>query len=245
MIMNRLLCTFMLLFVSAGSFAQGQKDDVPIEPLQTTSIYKWRTDIYVSGSWCGYKNGNLWTANNNIGKEKSECYLNFTDLCIEVDCYRDRGFYFEGSVGYTCGTIAYTRSLFPNSGVRSHWITFDANISHIILLDGLFCGGIKSAKFVGSYVNNIDYYSFEGLYDDCFNSLTFVPYFGFRLRFQYIKFEAKIGGQVVPFLNANKIAYHNMHKTYVDGLFFEVKLGIKLFSTSNPSRPVNYLFSNL
>lgn len=245
MIINRLLYTWMLLIVCLNVSAQGTEDNIHIEPFNTTSINKWRTDLYLSGSWHGYKDSNLWTANNNTGKDKSNCYLNFTELAIGVDLSKDHGLIFEGNVGYTYGSLAYTRALFPSSSVGSHWISFDVNVSHLAFLDGMMYGGIKSSLFAGSRINNNDNYSFEGFYDDCFNSATFIPYVGFRLRFQYIKLDLRVATQVVPYLNANKIAYHNMHKTYVDGLSVELRLGVKLFSTSNPFRHVNNLFSDL
>lgn len=245
MTIKKILYTLIILFAQMSVSAQVSSEHVQVEPISPTSINKWRTDVYAFGTWSGYKNGNLWTANNNTGKDKSDCYLNFTELGIGIDLYKDHGFLLEGNLGYTYGSLAYTRTLFSNSNVSSHWINFDANISHTLLLDGMFYGGIKSSLFIDSSVNNTDNYSFEGFYDDCFNTATFIPYFGFRLRFQYIKLDARIGGQIVPYLNANKIAYHNMHKTHIDGLYFEIRFGVKLFSTSNPSRPINTLFSDL
>lgn len=245
MTIKRILYIIITLFAHISVSAQVLDGHVEVKPLSPTLINKWRTDVYAFGTWSGYKNGNLWTANNNTGKDKSDCYLNFTELGVGVDLYKDRGFLFEANIGYTYGSIAYTRNLFPSSNVSSHWITFDANISHTFFLDGMFYGGIKSSLFIDSSIKNSDNYSFEGLYDDCFNVATFIPYFGFRLRFQYIKLDARVGGQFIPYLNANKIAYHNMHKTYVDGLYFEIRFGVRLFSTSNPSRPVNKLFLDL
>lgn len=224
-------------------FAKDIEGDIRVSDIRQTKLKLWRTDVYAFGTWSGYKDGSLWTANNNIGNGSSDCYINFIELGAGVDLYKDRGFLLEGNIGYSYGSLAYSRELFPSSNVRTHWITFDANISHTYVLDGMFYGGIKSSVFLGSSINNSDSYSFEGFYDDCFNRATFIPYFGFRLRFQYIKFDARIGGQVVPYLNANKIAYHNMHKTHINGLYFEIRLGVRLFSTSNPSRPVNSLFS--
>lgn len=241
---KKLLYTLIILLAHMNVSAQVSDGYVQVNPLSTTLINKWRTDVYAFGTWSGYKDGTLWTANNNTGKDKSDCYLNFTELGVGVDLYKDHGFLFEGNLGYSYGSLAYTSNLFPSSNVGSHWITFDANISHT-LLDGMLYGGIKSSLFIDSSVNNTDYYSFEGLYDDCFNIATFIPYFGFRLRFQYIKLDARIGGQIVPYLNANKIAYHNMHKTYINTLYFEVRFGVKLFSTSNLYRPINKLFSDL
>lgn len=244
MIINRILFTLMLLISYVNLIAQNMENTIHVDPLNASSIKKWRSDIYTFATWSGYKNGNLWTANNNTGKEKSDCYLNFTEIGAGIDFYKDYGFLFESNIGYTYGSLAYTRSLFPESNVGSHWITLDANLSHT-QLNGLFYAGVKTSLFVGSEINNNDNYSFEGFYNDCFNSVTFFPYFGFRLRLQYIKIDARIGDQVVPYLNANKLAYHNMHKSYVNNLYFEVRLGVKLFSTSNPSRPINTLFSNL
>lgn len=246
MIIKRHLYAIALIVLPLNfALAQEVKHNIHISDIQHTRVKLWRLDVYTFGTWSSYKNANLWTANNNIGKDKSDCYLSFIELGVGADLYKDRGFLLEGNIGYSYGSLAYTRNLFPSSNVKTHWITFDANISHTLLLDGMFYGGIKSSVFMGSTISNADNYSFEGFYDDCFNHATFIPYFGFRLRFQYIKFDVRIGSQVVPFLNTNRIAYHNMHKTYVNRLYFELGLGVRLFSTSNPSRPVNTLFSDL
>lgn len=246
MTINRLLLILILsVFSEMLVIAQGRESTIEVAPLSATSINKWRTDVYLFGTWSSNKNANLWTANNNIGKSKSSVYQNLIEVGVGADFYKERGFLIEGNLGYLYGSLANSKSLFPGSNVSSHWITLDANISHTLLLDGLFYCGVKSSMFLTSSVNNTDSYSFEGFYDDCFNRMTFIPYFGVRLRFQYVKFDARIGGQVVPYLNANQIAYHNMHKTHVDGLYFEIRLGVRIFSTSSPSRPVNKLFSDL
>lgn len=244
---SKRLLTAILLFALPFnvSLAQDIEGVVKVGDVQQTILKLWRTDVYAYGTWNSYRNSNLWTANNNVGKGNSDCYISFLGLGIGADLYKDRGFLLEVNIGYSYGSIAYSRELFPSSNVKTHWMTFDANISHTIINGGMFYGGIKSSVFMGGTISNADHYSFEGFYDDCFNPATFIPYFGFRLRFQYIKFDFKIGGQVVPYLNANKIAYHNMYKTYVDRLVFELGFGVRLFSTSNPSRPVNTLFSDL
>lgn len=244
---SKRLLTAILIFALPFniSLAQDIESVVKVGDIQQTILKLWRTDVYAYGTRNSYRNSKLWTANNNVGKDNSDCYISFLGLGFGADLYKDRGFLLEGNIGYSYGSIAYSQKLFPSSNVKTHWMTFDANISHTIIYDGMFYGGVKSSVYLGGSINNADNYSFEGFYDDCFNPATFIPYFGFRLRFQYIKFDVRIGSQVVPFLNTNRIAYHNMHKTYVNRLYFELGLGVRLFSTSNPSRPVNTLFSDL
>ncbi|MCQ2297557.1 MAG: hypothetical protein MJZ51_02930 [Bacteroidales bacterium] len=224
------------------TYAQDNKCTIHIDDIQQSILKTWRTDIYIWGMWSSIKNGTLWTASNNIGKERSDCYFNFIEFGVGTDLYKDYGILLEGNIGYSYGSLAYTRDLFPSSNVKTHWITLDANISYG---ESEFYGGVTSSVFLRSSINNSDNYSFEGFYDDCFNRVTLAPYCGFRLRFQYLKFDARIGGQTISFLNANRIAYHNMHKTHVNGLYFELRLGVRLFSTSNPSRPINNLFLNI
>lgn len=245
MIIKRKIFLCISCLLSLGTmYAQENNGEIHVNDIQESTLKRWHTDVYTFGTWSGYKNGNLWTANNST-VNTSDCYLNFIEIGVGADVYKDKGFLVEGNIGYSYGSLAYTRDLFPSSNVRIRWITFDANISHTVLLDGMFYGGIKSSVFIGDSINNADNYSFEGFYEDCFNRATFIPYFGFRFRFQYIKFDARIGDQVVPYLNANQIAYHNMHKTHVDGLYFEIRLGVKLFSTSSPSKSINTLFSDM
>lgn len=246
MTINRLLLFFLMFLIwGIRCFAQERDASVEIAPVTATKINKWRTEVYMFGAWNSLKNANLWTANNNIGKENADVYQTTLDFGVGGDFYKDKGLFLEGNIAYTRGTLAYSNAWFPRTNVTNHWITMDTNISYVAFLDGMFYTGVKSSYFLNSSVNNTDSYSFEGFYDDCFNRITFTPYFGIRVRFQYFKFDVRIGQHVVPYLNSNKIAYHNMHKTYVEKLYLEVKAGVKLFSTSNPSHPINTLFLDL
>lgn len=200
----------------------------------------WYSDLYLYGSWEGYKNGNLYTAINNIGAAKSDCYITNADIGISLDVYQRKGWFLEGNAGYSRLTLDNTKSLF-GAPITSHMLTLDANVGTSYF--ELYGIGVRSNFRLFTSHNNQQGNTFVGFYDDCFNDITVMPYFMMRLRFQYCKFSARVGYQWEPFLNANRIAYHNMHNTFVDRFFYELQFAIRLFTTSNPNRHVNSLFS--
>lgn len=200
----------------------------------------WYADLYLYGSWWGYKNGNLWTAVNNTGATKTNCYITNADIGLSLDLYQRKAWFLEGNVGYSRLSLDNSRSLF-GAPITSHMLTLDANVgSSYFELYGL---GVRSNFRLLTSHNNRQGNTFVGFYDDCFNDITVMPYFMMRLRFQYCKFSARVGYQWEPFLNANRIAYHNMHKTFVGRLYYELQFAVRLFTTSNPNRHVNSLLS--
>ena len=89
----------------------------------------------------------------------------------------------------------------------------------------------KEKKALLTKIKNNDHFSYEGLYSDCFNHISFCYYVGFNVRFTRLKLEARIGSYLVPQFSPEKISYHNMTKTHVDGSYFEIRVYYRIFTT--------------
>lgn len=243
--MNKLYIIILLFCRVCIIHANNKEADIQIYEPTHSNLSPLRNEMYIFGTW-GYNDYKyLYTANNHSTlKERSVPYLTFYELGIGIDTYKDRGFIVEGNLGYAYGSLAYSKSPFVKSRVQSHWLTFDTNITNVYMLNGMLFLGLKSSFFLNSSIKNTDNYALEGLYNDCFNSVTFTPYLGIKYKLQNFKLEGRAGWHVIPYLDADKIAYHNMYKTSVSGFFIEFKLSLRVFTTSYPSRPINSVLPN-
>ena len=183
-------------------------------------------DIFVYAAGGTSKNGNLWTATNYINDK--DVYGTFVDLGLKAEFYKQKlnGIRLGTSFGYKYQVYAYDKSLSGNSGVYSHWLTADLDFCL-----SYFNAGFKSDIFLSSKIKNNDHFSYEGLYSDCFNHISFCYYVGLNVRFTRLKLEARIGSYLVPQFSPEKISYHNMTKTHVDGSYFEIRVYYRIFTT--------------
>lgn len=232
---------FILLYISQMVV---NAQSTTIREITSTALNPWRTDLYVYASWSMNKHGNLLQNDINAAFHGSELYMGLYEVGIRTDYKKDKGLFLEGSLGYMFGSLAYFRSPFETPNVRSHWITFDLNASLTKIMDGLFFIGVKSDVFLNSSNNRAADYAILGIYDDCFNPATLFPYLGVRMSIRNIRLDGRIGYQVVQYLNPNKVACHTMTKSAVSPLYFEVGIGLRLFTNSNKSKTVEYIKNN-
>ena len=234
------------LFVLGGALAwmfnsfnmMAQENNV--RPISQTVLNPLQADLFLYASWGTSKNGNLWTATNNVRNKDMDVYGTYLDAGFEVELFKQKlnAIRLGASLGYKYEVYAYNKSLSNNSGVYSHWLTadLDFNISY-------FNVGVKSDIFLSSNIKNNDHFSYEGLYSDCFNRMSLCYYVGANIRFTRLKLEARIGSFLKPQFSPEKISYHNMNKTYVNGLYFEIRAFYRIFTTGKVhSAP--YLFDN-
>lgn len=202
--------------------------EMEVQPLCKSSLNPIQSDIFVCLSGGRSKHGNLWTANNNVNNEDYQMNGTFFDVGIGAEIYKTKQdkLRLGGLVGYKYEVYGYDKNLFNNSGIYSHWLTADLNLAY-----SNFGAGIKSDIFLDSKIRNNDHFTYEGLYSKCFNQTTFCYYCSFNLRFTNFKFEARIGSYLKPQFNPDKISYHNLNKTHVDGLYWELKLYYRIFTS--------------
>lgn len=231
----------LLLIVTFYNVARAQY--TTITNIRQTSLNPWRSELYVTASWSMNKHGDLLPKDINAAHHGSAMYMGMYELGLRYDLKKDKGPFFEASVGYLLGTLGYTLNPVEKPTVLSHWISLDANYSDTRLINGIIFVGVKSNVFIKSSNIRSGNFSILGIYDSCFNPATFFPYLGVRFDIGVFRLDGRIGYQVVEYLNPNKVALHTMTKSAVSPLYFEFGIGIKLFTNSNKTRSIEYIKS--
>lgn len=149
-------------------------------------------------------------------------------LVLETEFYKTKQdkLRLGGYFGYKYEVYGYNKGFSDNSGVYSHWLSADMNVSY-----ANFGAGIRSDIFLTSKIKNNDHFTYEGLYSECFNPITLCFYGSLNLRFTNFKLEARLGSYLIPQFNPDKISYYNLKATHVEGLYFELKLHYRIFTT--------------
>lgn len=222
---RRFLLIIPFIIMSIGNLNAQEKE---VQPLCKSSLNPLQSDVFLYFAGGKSKHGNLWTANNNINNKDYEMNGTFFNVGIGTEIYKTKQdkIRLGGFVGYKYEVYGYNKKLFNDSGIYSHWLSTDLNVTYSYL-----GAGVKSDIFLDSKIKNNDHFTYEGLYSNCFNSTTFCYYCSFNLRFTNFKFEARFGSYLKPQFNPDKISYHNLNKTHVNGLYWEFKLYYRIFST--------------
>lgn len=206
---------------------------IPVRPSRIKPLHA-SVGVYAAGSRICHES--LTTA-NNTRYNYQPTYGKYVDAGVTAELCRNRGiFQYIGSVGYKYNVYNYSKSMIGDSGVDSHWISTDlkAEVSYVGL-------GVQSDIHLFSKVRNNDYFSYNGLYPETFNSATLCWYLSGQLRFTRLKLEARVGSYIIPHLNPNKIAYYNLTDTTVNNLYFECRLSYRIFTTGRV-RSIQSLF---
>lgn len=228
-IIDRLQCVRLLYAVSLLMFTLR----LPAQENVVTTLLPMKLDplqvevfTYVGGG--STQNGSLWTANNFVFGGDKDVYGTYLDVGLGGELYKSRFNYIRirATIGYKREKYAYNKSISDNSGVYSDWFSTDVNAIASFL--GV---GLKSNIFMGSKIKNKDNFTYEGLYSDCFNKMALCGYISWNLRLTRLKMEARVGFFFKPQFSPERISYHNMEKTYVNGFYFEVRAYYRIFTT--------------
>lgn len=224
-IFGRISIVCFIMTITLHAMAQ---DIEPVRPLRTTTLHPMQYDIFVYAAGSAYTYGNLWTANNNTNKNSQKVKGTYYDIGVGIEAYKRSSTQVSFSLGYKHERFAYTKGFNNASGVNSNWLTTDLNLTWNYL--GV---GAKSDIFLASSIKNKDHFTYEGLYSECFNRMTFTPYFELGTKVLNFKLAARMYFNVVPMLNVDKIAYYNLHKSHLNesGLRLEVKVNYRIFTT--------------
>lgn len=173
------------------------------------------------------RNTSLWTANNYVNGR--DVYGTYLDMGLGGELYKSQFDYIRirTTIGYKREKYAYNKSLSDNSGVYSNWLSADVSV---IVLNYLGVG-LKSNIFMGSKIRNKDNFTYEGLYSECFNEAALCLYGSYSLSLPRFKVEARVGGFIEPQFSPEKISYHNMTKTIVEGTYIEIRAFYRIFTT--------------
>ena len=217
------LVTLMGIGIKANAQESGGEAAV-VQSLKETTWRPVLFDVWLYGAASYKSHANLWTA-NNAGTSR-RLYDTFADMGVEGEIYKNPLLRLNTSLGYKYERYAYDSGFSSNEGVYSHWLSASVGLNY-----WFFCSGLLTDIYLGSHIKNKDHFSYEGLYGDCFNRASLGYYFGGNLAFTRLKIEARIGGYLKPQLNPNRIAHYNLHNSSVSGLYWEVKLSYRLFTS--------------
>ena len=217
----------LLCMVISSWIADAQ--ELKINPIKQSRINPIITNVYLYAAGGREHHSNLWTSNNTV-YSNNHVYGKYVDMGAGVEIYKEKGLLqYCGTLGYKYQSYSYDKKLLDGYGVDTHWLS--ADIKAEILYVGT---GFKTDFFLDAKIKNDDKFTYNGIYPECFNDISLCWYFALHLRFTRLKLEARIGTYIIPHLNANKITYHNMSKTHVDGLYFEFRLNYRIFTTGRP-----------
>lgn len=220
---------FIITFLLLTSVAELNAQQLEIFSVRQSSTKPILTDIYLYVSGSREDQSLLYTSNNNIHNNKNT-YSKYVDFGTGIEIYRNPSiFQFFGYFGYKYESLSYDKSIFVSEGVDSHWLSTDikAEISCLGI-------GIKTDYFINSKVQNSDNFSYNGIYSDCFNKVSVCSYLAVQIRFTRLKFEVRIGPYIVPHINPDKIAYYNLTKSSVNGLYLDFRISYRIFTTGDP-----------
>lgn len=213
----------------------GQAKTISIDPIQESSVKNWKTELYIFGLGGSEKSANLWTATNHFAStiEKRGIYSTNAELGITASIYRNYLMKYSASASYMRNRCAINRGLHLN-GLCTDWVCLGLDVGAQIGGGLYYFAGVKSALFLSGRKSNTGNYAYPGLNIDCYNKFALNWHIGAEYCYKIFKLSGKMGFFINPLLNANKIAYYNMGKTYVSGsVFFEVGAAIRIFTTSS------------
>lgn len=214
--------------------------ETTVQPLEKTVAPVTVTELfgYVSGgpSFSSF----LKTANNNgltSGNNKKKLDGGHIDFGAAVSLSNTacKWFRFNASAGYKYQIYSFQNFFIANTGIYSHWLSFA--VCPVFGWWGIpyfgFGGmiGLKTDVHLGYTMRNNDNFSYEGLYDDCFNPADLCVYGGICYQVSSIKVELCYGGYIIPETNSKRIAYYNLTNASSNGFYFEVKFYYRIFST--------------
>lgn len=234
--MRRLFCLFFLHCLLGVINIMAQ--DGIVKSLSKSSLNPIQADVFIYGSGASHKYGSLSFAVNNYSYNNHNIYGTHYDLGIKTELFKRKlpDLRLGASLGYKYMVYAYDRNIFNKYGAHSHWLSPSIDIGY-----GFFNVGFKSDIYLYSHSKNSNNHSYEGLYKDCFNKMSFSCYLSFNIRFTRFKIEVRLGSDLKPQLNPRKLSYHSMQKTKVDGYYSEILLYYRMFTTGKVHNAPNQI----
>ena len=226
----KIFYTLVLMLSLHSGFAFAQEDvEAVVQPLKITQIRPMIFDMYLYGSFSFNGLSNLRTA-SNYGYSNKKIRDTSAEIGVEVDAYNNSWLRLGASLGYKYERYAYNGGFSASEGVSSHWLNTGLNVGYVY--SGMILKvGVISDFYLSSRMKNHDNFSYEGINSDCFNAASFAPYFGMGFNMNRVKVEARVGYYCKTQLNPDKMAYYNLCKSSISGLFWEAKVAYRIFTT--------------
>lgn len=218
-----ILITLVILFIPCSM--RGQDSLFTIPPLKATETHFPLYNLYVFGGSSYMKQEKLWTA-NNTSRKLPMWYAHFGiggDITITGTCKSGLG----TNIGYKYSHYAYSDETKLSNRIDAHWLTHDFYIKY-----WLFQFGVQSNFFINSKIHNNDFFSYEGIYPDCFNPVALCVYGGIQINVNTIKLKINTGYYAISYLNYERISYYNFCNTYRPAnWFYEFQITYDIYTT--------------
>ncbi len=222
---KKCLVVFLILFlvIIEGRLNAQNVEILPVNP-SILSLMQTDVSVYASG---GRVDQFLFrTANDNL--KNLYCRSIGTGMSAEIYPSIANSLRVGCSIGYKNAKYASKKDLLTNAGVASHWVSTNiyAKCSYIGI-------GLESDAFLHSSIVSNNAYSYEGIYPNCFNKATLSLYANFNLSFTKISLEFRGVFDFVPPISPDKVSYHNLRRTSVQGIYWEMRLIYRIFTTGD------------
>lgn len=230
----------MIICLLATSFIHfmpinAQNSSVEILPMEQTTMTLWNMDIstYCNVSW---KGTHLQTASNynDYYNKQRIIHQQIVNLGLEFDLYKNVTNRYVLDVGYGYNHLSFDSSPFPSTGVLTHWLNVNTKYILYFFEAGVEFGGLLGGSEKSNKINDV-----TGINPNCYNKMHVKPYIGAVYPFQKLRVEARFGWEIIPMLDANRIAYNNLTKTETNNFCFEIGIAYCFFKTMKYSKSSN------
>lgn len=205
------------------SYDMKGKNEV-IVPVVMSEVTPLLTDVYIYCSGSRIRH-NIQTAGINYSFNDADIYNRIINISAGADLYTSRKSRLSCSLGYRSEFYSTGRN--SGYGVKANWLLADIGFSY-----SLFGLGAVYGKYLTGRINDNINHTYQGLNSNCFNSSSFCSYGFMAIRTTGLKIEVRVGYNFINSLNPDRIAFYNMKKNRLNNLYWEVRVGIRIFTTN-------------
>ena len=230
-ILNILL--FILMFCSVSVNAQDNR--LEISPIEKSTVALWNMDISIYGN-VSWKGKTIQTATNYFDYYNKQRTINqqLLNIGLEFDLYKNIMSHYIIGFGYGYNHLLFNSSLFTSTGIFTHWLNLNAK--YVL---SFFEAGVEVGGYLGGTEKSNNSKDVTGINPNCYNRIHLKPFIGAMYPFQRLKVEARLGWEVVPMLDADRIAYNNLAHTETNNFCFEIGLTYCIFRSMKYSKSNN------
>jgi len=234
---QRVTMVLLWLVILTGQVSYAQSRSTLIKPMKKNETIQNNFEIllYISGAWLGTSAFNM---NQFVLSGYTKPYRFYlTDIDIGLNGYYVIGDIsgFNLSAGYKNARYAGNQGYDRSEGIFVDWLSLDVNMSF-----WFFMFGLHSDIFLDYSAKN-GKYTYDGIYEDCFNKYSLSWYLGMFLRFTRLQLDFRLGPYLHTTVDVNKIAQYNMTKVHADMFYYTLRVSYRLFTTGNRIKsPIDY-----
>lgn len=233
-IMKRYIILVLLISVMPLSYSTLYAENteaVTIKDIKSTKRSPWVTNVFVYGFWLSGEVNKICTAFNPHGRVNT--YVSAANIGVSAEF--KKGFWISilTNLGYEKSRYDIDRKLSFENGIISDWLTFDAAISSSIASGLSYCSGFQGKLLLASRNISRPEVCYDGIPFGCYNRVAFNWFFGAELSFHYVSLCGRVGVDIVPMLNPDKIPYYNLTaaSSRIGGFNFALGAKFRIFTT--------------